>query len=447
MTVVVRFAPSPTGRLHIGNARTALLNWLFARREGGKFLLRLDDTDTERSTEAFAQGIRDDLDWLGLAPDMSDRQSARSERYAQAADVLKAAGRLYACYETAEELERKRKRQLLRGQPPVYDREGLSLADEQRDAYRAEGRRPHWRFRLVRQSVVWNDLVRGLQSVDCASLSDPVLIRGDGSYLYTLPSVVDDVDHAVTHVIRGEDHVANTATQIQLFEAIGGGAVPEFAHHSLLVGADGGRLSKREGALSLADFREEGLEAMAVASLAATIGTSGPVEPHQSLDDLVGLFDFGKLSRAPARFDPDDLRALNARLLHDRPYAAVAGRLAAHGVGGGQDFWHAVRGNVAILADARHWWNVAQGPVEPQVHDEAEYLSVAASLLPPDPWDGTTWGTWTTAVAEQTRRKGRLLYQPLRLALTGEPKGPGLGPFLPFVGRDKALARLAGQTA
>ncbi|VAW10025.1 Glutamyl-tRNA(Gln) synthetase [hydrothermal vent metagenome] len=446
MSVTVRFAPSPTGRLHIGNTRTALLNWLFAQQHSGRFMLRMDDTDTARSTEAFAEAIERDLAWLGLAHDLFDRQSGRIARYEAIADKLKVDGRLYACYETPQELERKRKRQLLRGLPPVYDREGLSLGEAERAVLEAQGRHAHWRFKLQPANVVWDDAVRGLQSVDCASLSDPVLVREDGSYLYTLPSVVDDIDHGITHVIRGEDHVANTAPQIQLFEALGQ-TPPSFAHHSLLVNAEGGRLSKRDGALSLGDMAEAGLEAMAVASYAATIGTSDPVEPHQSLDDLVARFDFAKLSRAPARFDPDELALVNARLLHGRAYAAVAGELTRLGVGGGEAFWLAVRGNLEILADARTWWDIAQGPVAPAIGDEAEYCRTAAGLLPPEPWDGNTWSQWTGAVSETTKRKGRRLFAPLRFALTGQGRGPELSAFLPFIGRERAEARLSGRRA
>ncbi len=444
MSVTVRFAPSPTGRLHIGNTRTALINWLFARKQGGRFLLRLDDTDTKRSTKAFAEAIQRDLAWLGLDHDLFDRQSERVARYDAIAESLKADGRLYACYETAEELERKRKRQLLRGLPPVYDREGLNLGDSDRAALEGQGRRAHWRFKLQPVNVAWNDLVRGLQSVDCTSLSDPVLVREDGSYLYTLPSVVDDIDHGISNVIRGEDHVANTAPQIQLFEALGA-SPPEFAHHSLLVNVDGGRLSKRDGAMSLGDLAEAGFEAMAVASYAATIGTSDPIEPHQTMGSLVAQFDFSKLSRSPARFDAEELALVNARLLHGRSHEAVAGELERLGVGGGEGFWLAVRGNLEILADARAWWDVARGPVEPVIGDEVEYCATAAGLLPPEPWDGSTWTRWTTSVSEATKRKGRALFAPLRFALTGQGRGPELAVFLPFIGRDRAEARLNGR--
>jgi len=354
MSVIVRFAPSPTGRLHAGNIRTALINYLFAHRHGGDVILRLDDTDTARSTVEFARGIEMDLVWLGIEWTRLVHQSDRFALYAAAVEKLKEAGRLYSAYETPEELQLKRKRQLARGKPPVYDRAALQLAEDEKAKLEAEGRKPHWRFLLEPRDVVWDDLVRGRQHVDAASLSDPVLIRGDGTYLYTLPSVVDDIDLGVTHVIRGEDHVANTAPQIQLFEALAANP-PAFGHHNLLVGPDGQALSKRDRSLAIEGMRAEGLEPLAVTSYAATIGTSDPVAPHTSLDELVDAFDFGKLSRAPARFDPYDLRLLNAKLLHMLPYAAVAPRLENMGVSGGEAFWEAVRGNLAVLADAKTW--------------------------------------------------------------------------------------------
>ncbi len=445
MMVTVRFAPSPTGRLHAGNIRTALINWIFARKEGGRFLLRLDDTDAERSTEEFAQGIREDLTWLGLGWEREIRQSDRFDRYATAVERLKASGQLYPAYETQEELELKRKRQLARGRPPVYDRAALKLTDAERGKLEAEGRKPHWRFLLETRDVVWNDLVRGEQHVDAASLSDPVLVRADGTYLYTLPSVVDDIDLGITHVIRGEDHVANTAPQIQLFEALGA-KPPAFGHHNLLVGAEGQALSKRDRALSIQGLREEGLEPLAVASYAATIGTSDPVAPHGSLDELVTAFAFAKLSRAPARFDAHELRLLNARLLHALPYDAVAERLAAMGVAGGEGFWEAVRSNLTTLADARFWCLVVSGDIAPVI-DDAELCRAAARLLPSEPWDGTTWTAWSSAVKDATGAKGRALFQPLRLALTGRKHGPELKLLLPLIGRDRAAARLGGKTA
>jgi glutamyl-tRNA synthetase len=418
---------------------------MFARQKEGRLLLRLDDTDAERSTEEFAAGIREDLAWLGLDWASEVKQSERFPLYAAAVEKLKASGRLYPAYETPEELELKRKRQLARGKPPVYDRAALKLTDADRAKLEAEGRKPHWRFTLETRDVVWNDLVRGEQHVDAASLSDPVLVRADGTYLYTLPSVVDDIDLGITHVIRGEDHVANTAPQIQLFEALGA-APPAFGHHNLLVGAEGQALSKRDRSISIEGMREEGLEPLAVASYAATIGTSDPVAPHASLDELVARFDFGKLSRAPARFDADELRGLNAKLLHALPLEAVLARLAQMGVGGGEAFWLAIRGNLGTLADAKIWWQVVEGPLNPIIAD-ARLCGEAAALLPPEPWDGSTWERWAGDIKQATGAKGKTLFQPLRLALTGRAHGPELKVLLPLIGRKRALARLEGKQA
>lgn len=445
MAPVVRFAPSPTGRLHIGNARPALLNWLHALASGGTFILRFDDTDRERSTEEFARAIADDLHWLGVDPHRTVRQSDRFPIYDAAADRLRALGRLYPCYESEDELERRRKRQAARGLPPIYDRAALKLTAEEKAAFEAEGRKPHWRFLLDHETVEWDDLVRGPSHIDCASLSDPVLIRADGTYLYTLPSVVDDVDLGVTDVIRGEDHVTNTAVQIQLFRLLGG-AAPRFGHHNLLTTAGGEGLSKRLGHLSLASLRERGLEPMAVASLAVLVGSSEAVRPVATMEELASFVKLDRLSRAPAKFDETELDALNARLLHETPYAAVAERLAGLGVGGGEAFWLAVRGNVERLAQAADWWAVVTGPVEPVIEEHA-FVDAAAGLLPPEPWGAETWGAWTEAVKAATGAKGRALFMPLRLALTGLAHGPELKALLPLIGRARALARLKGEIA
>ena len=456
MTVTVRFAPSPTGRLHIGNVRTAVLNWLYARKAGGTFILRLDDTDRQRSTEEFAAAIREDLTWLGLVWAREERQSARTARYDEIADELKQAGRLYPCYEAQEELDRRRKRQLARGAPPIYDRSALRLTEAERQKLEAEGRRPYWRFRLANTEaadplkplptlVSWVDLVRRDQSVDLGSLSDPVLIRADGTYLYTFTSVVDDIDFGVTHVIRGEDHVTNTGVQIELFEALGA-EPPAFGHHSLLIDASGQALSKRLGHLSVSALREAGFEPMAIVSQAALLGTSEAIEPHQSLDELANLVDLPSISRAPARFDEAELRSLNARLLHATPYAAVADRLEALGITGGEAFWLAVRGNVTLLADAAEWWAVVSQPTTPVIEDQV-FCTRAADLLPPAPWDGSTWGTWTSAIKAETGHKGRALFHPLRLALTGREHGPELKSLLPLIGPERAQARLRGEAA
>jgi len=443
--IAVRFAPSPTGLLHIGNIRPALFNWLFARKSGGRFVLRLDDTDVARSRAEFAEAIREDLRWLGLEWDEAVRQSDRLGLYDEAVQKLKAAGRLYPAYETPDELDRRRKRQRAQGLPPIYDRAALKLTDEDRAKLEAEGRKPHWRFKLDQSEVAWHDLIRGEQTIDAGSLSDPILVREDGTYLYTLPSVVDDIALGITHVIRGEDHVANSGAQIQIFEALGG-PVPRFAHHNMLVGAEGEALGKRLGTLSIRQMREEGLEPLAILSHSAAIGTSDAVVAHQSPDALIESFDLAKVSRAPARFDMAELRGVNARLLHERPYEKVADDLAALGVGGGEDFWLAVRGNVMVLRDALEWWQVVEGPITPAIED-AEFCAAAADLLPPEPWDETTWKAWTDAVKAQTGRKGRALFHPLRLAVTGRGAGPELAALLPLIGREKAAARLRGEPA
>lgn len=442
---LVRFAPSPTGYLHIGNARPALFNWLFARRHGGRFLLRYDDTDTQRSQAAFAEAIAEDLAWLGIHPDLTIRQSERLAIYDAAAERLRAAGRLYPCFETADELDRRRKRQLARGLPPVYDRAALKLTAEDRARLEAEGRKPHWRFRLEPRTVSWTDLVRGEAHVDCASLSDPVLAREDGSYLYTLPSVVDDAELGVTHVIRGEDHVTNTAVQIQIFEALGA-PLPVFGHHNLLTTASGEGLSKRLGHLSLRGLRDSGVEALAVAALAVLVGSSDAVRPVASLDELAGLVELAHVSRAPAKFDEHELEALSARTLHQLPFAAVQPRLAALGVAGDEAFWLAVRGNLARLDEAKAWWRVVNGPLRPLLADAA-FCAQAAALLPPEPFDATTWKSWTAAVSAATGLKGRALFMPLRQALTAQDHGPELAALLPLIGRKRALKRLDGESA
>jgi glutamyl-tRNA synthetase len=435
---IVRFAPSPTGRIHIGNARTAILNWLFAQKSGGQFILRYDDTDTARSTEEYARGIATDLDWLGITPGRVEWQSKRFGRYDAVADDLRAKGVLYPCYETADELDRRRKRQQARGLPPVYDRAALKLTEDEKKAFEAEGRKPHWRFKLAQKMVEWNDLIRGPVHIDTTNLSDPVLIREDGTYLYTLPSVIDDVDFAVTHVIRGEDHVVNTAVQIEITQALGG-RVPDYAHHSLLTGADGKGLSKRLGSLSIGQMREDGFEAMAVVSHAALLGTSDNIHPCTDYKELVEGFDLHKLSRAPARFDEAELRALNAKLLHMTGFAAVAARLPDMP----EEFWLAVRGNIEKLSDVDQWATVIAGPMQPVVaDDDREFLAQAKAALPAAPWDGNTWKAWTEAVKTATGRKGKGLFMPLRLALTGLDHGPELAALLPLIGRERALQRL-----
>jgi glutamyl-tRNA synthetase len=446
MVVRVRFAPSPTGRLHVGNIYIALHNWLYARKAGGEFLLRLDDTDRERSTEAFANGIKADLEWLGLNWNLFDRQSARLAIYDSAAQRLRDTGRLYPCYESAEELGLKRKVQLSQGKPPIYDRAALKLTDADRQKLEAEGKRPHWRFKLEPRNIAWDDLVRGPQHIDETSQSDPVLVREDGSYLYTLPSVVDDIELKVTHVIRGNDHVTNTATQIQIFEALGAQA-PAFAHLPLLVDAAGEGLSKRLGSLSIGEMRKDGLEPMAINAYLSKIGTGDPAVPARRLDDLLPDHDLSKFGKSSPRFDPEELKHLNARLLHHLPFEEARSHLAALGLGDiDEAVWDVARANVEKVEDVAAWQSVVKGPVIPAISDTA-FAAKAAELLPPEPWNTETWSAWTNAVKSATGRKGKELFMPLRQALTASDHGPELKLLLPLIGRERALKRLRGEVA
>ena len=443
--IKVRFAPSPTGNLHVGNLRTALVNFLFARRQGGHFMLRIDDTDTDRSTAAFEASIREDLQWMGMQWDSEDRQSARLDRYDDALKTLLADGRAYACYETPEELGLKRKAQLSSGRPPVYDRAALKLTDAQKAGFEADGRRPHYRFLLDDAEVAWHDMVRGEVAYHMSSLSDPILFREDGRVIYTMASVVDDIDYGITHIIRGEDHVTNSAAQIQLFEALGAQA-PTMGHVALLAGADGESLSKRLGSLSIGQLRGDGMRAEAIASLLARIGTSDPVVAHAALDAIIAGFDLSRFGRATAKFDPAELAQINTRVIQQLDFADVAAELEAAGVGGGSEFWQAVRDNLATLAEAGDWWTVCTAPLVPQI-TTAEVTTAAADLLPEGDLSADIWGDWTKAVAVGTGAKGRGLFMPLRLALTGREKGPEIAPLLAFMGRDRIQARLRGETA
>lgn len=439
MTVTTRFAPSPTGRLHVGNLRTALHNWLFARRQGGRFLLRIDDTDGARSEERFVEAIRDDLRWLGLDWDGEERQSARFGAYEARFAALRTAGRVYACYETPQELELKRKIQLGRGLPPVYDRAALKLSDAERAALEAAGIQPHWRFKLDHDApIAWDDLVRGPQRFDPKLMSDPVVRRADGSWLYLLPSVIDDIDMAVTHVVRGEDHVSNTATQVQMFGAMGA-AAPAFAHEALLTGSEG-KLSKRLGATDTDHWREEGIEPLALVAKLARIGTSLPVEPVVSLDPLIERFDFATFGRAPARFDEAELTKLNAQTVHLMEFDQVADRLPA-----GMDAraWDTVRPNLERVADAAEWWRVIEGPIAVAIDaEDRDYLREAADATRAIDWSADPWHALTNRLKEATGRKGKLLFLPLRRALTGLDHGPDMAALLPLIGQERALARL-----
>jgi glutamyl-tRNA synthetase len=442
MTVITRFAPSPTGHLHVGNIRTAIHNWMFARQQGGRFLLRIDDTDTARSEDRFIDGIRADLAWLGIGADGEMRQSHRFTLYEAAFDRLHAAGHVYPCFESAEELDIRRKVLLSRGLPPVYERTSLALSEEERAGKLAAGIAPHWRFRLDHGApIAWTDLVRGDQHFDPALLSDPVVRRADGSWLYMLPSAIDDVDMGITHVVRGEDHVSNTAAQLQMFAALGA-AAPTFAHAALLTGSEG-KLSKRLGSLGVAHFRALGIEPAALVSKLARLGTSQPVEPFTDAAPLIATFDFAHFGRAPARFDEEELAQLNARVIHALDFAAVADRLPR---GMTEPAWLAIRPNLATVAEAADWWQVVEGPIDAGRVDAGDraFLAEAATHAETLDWNegADPWHALTARLKETSGRKGKALFHPLRRALTARDSGPDMGALLPLIGRDAAVGRL-----
>lgn len=437
--IKVRFAPSPTGYMHIGNTRTAVFNWLLARKLGGRFMLRIDDTDVLRSKKEYEDSLRDVLQWMGLTWDEEARQSARMERYNEVVAKLKAAGRVYACYETAEELEVMRKRLMAKGLPPIYDRSAIKLTSEQIAAYEAEGRRPHYRFKLEPGIIEWTDMVRGHCRYDAANLADPVIIREDGSYLYHLPSVIDDSDFGITHIIRGEDHVTNTALQIQMFEVLGT-PVPQFAHLPLLTGTEG-KLSKRLGSLGVRELRDQGVEAMAICSFLAKLGTSEAIEPYYDLDSLAESLDLSKLGRSQPKFDVEELLHFNTHYVRSLPYTKVADRVNVSKV-----FWNTVRGNLQLVKDVEQWHQICCQKLKPIIED-TELTKAAAAILPPEPWNADTFAAWVAELKQQTGKSGKNLFHPLRLALTAAAEGPELKALLPLIGRERAYNRLLGIEA
>nr|WP_321507574.1 glutamate--tRNA ligase [uncultured Celeribacter sp.] len=439
--IVTRFAPSPTGFIHVGNLRTALFNYLITRKAGGQFILRLDDTDQERSKQEYADGILEDLEWLGFTWDRLEKQSTRLERYEEAAQELRDKGRFYEAFETPTELDLKRKKLLNMGKPPVYDRAALALSDAEKDALRAERGNGVWRFKLDQERIDWHDGILGDISIDAASVSDPVLIRADGQFLYTLASVCDDVDYGVTHIVRGSDHVTNTATQIQIIKALGG-TVPSFGHHSLLTGPQGEALSKRLGTLSLRDLRAQGVEPMALLSLMARIGSSQPVELRTTMEELIEGFDLSHFGSAPTKFDPQDLFALTAQINHARPFAEVKDDVAALGVPDAlaEPFWNVVRENITVKADMAGWWELFRDGATPLVADEdKDFIAEAFTMLPEPPYTADSWKDWTTAVKEATGRKGKGLFMPLRKAVTGMERGPDMSHVMPLLQKKPAL--------
>ncbi len=446
MSSIVRFAPSPTGKIHVGNVRLALLNWLYAKKTGGKFILRLDDTDLERSTKEYEEGIKTDLKWLGLNWDQVEWQSKRLERYEIAFNKLKDLGRVYPCYETPEELEFMRKRLMSRGKPPIYDRSALSLTPEQIKAFEDEGRKAHWRFKLSGNDVAWVDLVRGKTHFKGEILVDPVIRRANGTFLYMMPSVVDDIDMNVTMIMRGEDHVNNTAVQSEMFELLGGD-IPEFAHLPLIAGKSGEKLSKSAGSLPIEASRDAGLEPMSITSFLSALGTSNNIEVHKSLEDLIPSFDLGNFGRATAKFDPDEIVRLNSKLVHDMTFEEAKSKLENEDISNvSEEFWLAIKQNITTIKEAKDWYNLIYSPVQPIV-ENGEFAEQALAVLPALPWNENTWKEWTTAVKDSTGAKGKQLFMPLRQILTGLDHGPELKVLLPLIGYDTVVKRLKGEKA
>lgn len=445
MTVITRFAPSPTGLIHVGNTRTALICYLFAKSHGGQFMLRIDDTDTERSKDEYIQQIQEDLKWLGLDWNIYSRQSERTARYEEIKQKLVADGRLYPCYETPQEIEIKRKMLLNQGKPPIYDRSALKLTDADHKKFKAEGRPPHWRFKLDESKPIqWHDLIKGHIHFEASNLSDPVLIRENGMPTYMLPSAIDDMDYNITHIVRGEDHVSNTAIQIQLFEAIGG-SIPHFAHHSLMKSKDG-KISKRDGGFDIGALRRDGIEPMAITSFLARLGTSQPVEARTTLGELAEHFDLNHFSRAAAIYDFTELERLNPKVLHLYSYNQVKDTPELKAIN--EEFWLSVRSNLTRLADIREWWAICKEPLSPVIEkNDSDFTQKASTLLPEGKWDENTWGMWIEAVKKATGRKGKELFMPLRKALTARESGPELKDILPLIGKEKAISRLNGREA
>lgn len=441
--VITRFAPSPTGLLHVGSVRTALVCWLFARNQNGKFILRIDDTDTERSKQEYTDAIMSDMEWLGLKWDQLEYQSKRTARYEEVIQQMLARGDLYPCYETPMELDLKRKSLLAQGKPPIYDRGALRMTADDKAKYEAEGRKPHLRFKMRDEDIQWKDHVRGDVHFAVNQISDPVVVREDGRPLYHLCSVIDDVDFGATHIVRGEDHVTNTACHIHMFMALGA-KVPEFAHLSLLADAEGGKLSKRVGSSSAGELRDqEGLEPMAILSLLAKLGTSDPIALHKDLNALAAEFDFSKFSRTMAKLDIQDMQRLNAQLLHEMDYKTALPKLAMHGIECDEATWNVVRANISRISEVSAWQDIIYGKITPVVaNDDREFIAAARETLPSE-LNADAWSAWTNALKEKTGRKGKSLFMPLRLAITGMDHGPEMAPLLPIIGREKIAERLA----
>ena len=438
---ITRFAPSPSGLLHVGNVRTALLNYLVSKKDNGHFILRIDDTDTERSKDKFINNIKQDLNWLGLNYDEYYQQSERIKLYDEAFELLKNKELVYPCFETPDELDKKRKRLIARRMPPVYDRAALKHTKDEIDSFLESGKKPHWRFKLSNKKITFDDLIRGEVNVDLAAQSDPVLKREDGDYLYNLPSVVDDIEMNITHIIRGEDHITNSGIQIEIFNALDSG-IPIFGHNSLLVSESGEPFSKRNSAASINQLREDGIDPNAINSLNASIGSSVDIEAYNSLNLLAQKFEITSLGRAPARYSNDQLYKLNSELLSNYDFEKIISLLGDNKGSFNREFWDCIKHNISNISEVFEWIRVIDEPINIDIDIEYEYLNVAQDLLPNEPWNIETWDQWILKIKEKTERKGKDLFMPIRLALTGKTKGPELNKLILLMGYNKVMKRL-----
>lgn len=438
--VITRFAPSPTGLIHIGNARTALISWLYARSQNGKFILRIDDTDTKRSQDRYVKAIKEDLNWLGVNWDTEFHQHTRMDKYEEAKKILIDSGRLYPCYETEEELAIKKKNLLNRNLPPIYDRAALKLTDKQKKEYEARGIKPYWRFLLHDEEIKWHDKVKGELLFSANKLSDPVLIRADNTLTYSLASVVDDIDYKITDIIRGEDHVSNSAMHIQLFQALNA-SPPQFAHLSLIKTKEQ-QISKRTGGFDLQSLRNNEIEPLVIISFLSRIGSSDPIQNKYSLEEIISEFDLKKYSKSTVNYDEQDLFRLNKKYIHEVEYSAIKKHLLDLNMDYiDKDFWYSVRSNLDKISDAKLWWDICHSSITPKITD-IQFTSYIATLLPKEKWNENTWDTWIANIQKNLNKKGKELYMPIRLALTGQPNGPELKTLILLLGKEKVISRL-----
>lgn len=439
---ITRFAPSPTGYLHVGNVRTAFTNWLYAKSTGGKFILRIDDTDQERSEQKYVDAIKQDLEWLGLDWDDEFKQSDRFDKYEDAKKQLVADGRLYECFETPEELEFMKRKLLNKNMPPIYDRAALKLSDEDKESIKAKGIKKHYRFLLKDKRIEWDDMVRGHIHFEGKNISDPVLIRTDGTMTYMIASVVDDIEYGITHIVRGEDHITNTAVHLQLIDALGGEKRPDFAHISLLKGKDE-KISKRLGGFEIRVLRDAGIHPKAILSYLAKLGTSDAIDIRYNVEDIISEFDFSKFSKASCIYDPDEISRLNTKFIHHSEFKDIKNSLNNDDIT--KEFWDVAKANIENFKDIDLWWKICKTEIDtPQMsNDEKEFCKNALTKLPEGNWDESTWSAWVADIKTITDRKGKELFMPLRKALTGLEHGPELKFLLPLIGFEKVKQRLS----